>query len=165
MNYEYEEAPTEWARLAIFKIPGKPQPKGRPRFFPVSKTAVRTYTDDRTRAYEERVGLAATGAFRGHDVIPKGVPVHVRIVAVHRRPKSLHRKKDPEGRLLKATHGGGDIDNHAKIILDACNSIIYTDDAQVCSLRVEAFIGAKDEAPFSEVSVWVPASYNRGPRV
>lgn len=115
-----------------FEIEGKPVGKGRPRFRRVGNF-VQTYTPANTAEYEKLVRLRFQNA--GGVITDK--PVRVEITAFFAPPKSA-RKKDWAGMLanLILPTKKPDIDNIAKIILDALNKIAYVDDAQVIELSV-----------------------------
>lgn len=94
---------------------------------------VQTYTPEKTADYEKLVRLRFQNA--GGAITDK--PVRVEIVAFFEPPKSA-RKKDWAVMLanLILPTKKPDIDNIAKIILDALNKIAYVDDAQVIELSV-----------------------------
>ena len=106
-----------------FYIPGRPVPKGRPRF----GKGGRAYTDPKTRAAEVEVyahWLAAgavhlEGQLRATVTIDRdGATVEVEEID---EPKSPLR---------------GDLDNYAKLILDALNGAAYDDDRQIQHLII-----------------------------
>lgn len=114
----------------MFKIPGEPQGKARPRV-----TRHGTYTPPKTRAYESKVEAAYI--WQVGKVRPINGAVEVAIVAYFSIPKSYTKKKRAEiaqGRcpVLKKP----DCDNIAKAVTDALNGIAYKDDAQITSLTV-----------------------------
>lgn len=113
-----------------FEVEGKPVGKGRPRFKRMGNF-VQTYTPEKTADYEKLVRLRFQNA--GGAITDK--PVRVEIVAFFEPPKSA-RKKDWAVMLanLILPTKKPDIDNIAKIILDALNKIAYVDDAQVIEL-------------------------------
>lgn len=59
-------------------------------------------------------------------------PVSVVIVARYRIPPSWPKKKQMAARLHEIQPGKPDLDNVAKLILDAINGVVFEDDAQVC---------------------------------
>lgn len=103
------------------------------------------YTPKKTRDYEERVRQAFRSLYRGETpVFSKGVPVKVCIEVTQAIPKSWSNSK-----TLKAERGeiapvsrNGDLDNIAKSILDALNTLAYEDDAQVTLLIISKSYGA-----------------------
>lgn len=131
-----------------FTIYGEPQGKGRPRFS-TRGGAVRSYTPEKTVAYEEEVreaflAVGETGYFDKE-------PLVVDIKAYFQIPKSTPKKRIPE--VLKGfPMKKPDIDNIAKIILDGLNGWAYEDDSQVITLLVtKSWV---EEDPRVEVTIW-----------
>jgi Holliday junction resolvase RusA-like endonuclease len=114
-----------------FTIPGPPVGKGRPKF--ARRGAfVSAYTPQKTASYESLVKLVASQAMRGHDLLSG--PLIAIIIARNTPPASWSKKKK-----AAALEGGfiavkPDLDNLAKAILDACNGIVFQDDAQIAVL-------------------------------
>lgn len=122
-----------------FEIEGKPVGKGRPRFKRMGNF-VQTYTPTATADYEKLVRLRFQNA--GGVVTEK--PVRVEIVAFFAPPKSARKKDRIEmlaNRILPEKKP--DVDNIAKIILDALNGIAYKDDSQVVVLSVKKCFAAE----------------------
>jgi crossover junction endodeoxyribonuclease RusA len=99
-------------------IPQRAVPKGRPRV-----TTNGTYTPERTKAWEAKVGWEFV---------------------------ELHGKPLIEGEVLMALTFSGaraaqDVDNLAKGVLDALNGIAYADDRQVTRLVADKIVGGKPE--------------------
>ena len=119
---------------------GKPLAKGRPKFSSKGKF-VRVYTPKKTTDYETLIKFSA------QEVAPKELlegPVTMEIEAHLPIPKAMSKKK----RALIKSHDlrpitRPDIDNYAKIVLDALNDIIYKDDNQVVSLNIRKFYSEK----------------------
>ena len=118
-------------------------PKGRPRY---TRTG-RAYTPKRTRDWEQLAAKLLYQSSLGFQASPDDGPIGVELTFIHKRPKRLCRKSDPDGRLWRPIKGrGGDIDNQIKSILDACQAgRIIEDDAQVVELWARDLWGAKDE--------------------
>lgn len=117
--------------LVSIRLAGEPQGKGRPRF--VRQTG-RVYTPAKTERYESELRLAAQDAM-GRRVPYEGA-LAVTVRADMPIPQSWSGKKQrlaADG-LLHPTKKP-DADNFAKG-LDALNSIVFRDDAQVVDLRV-----------------------------
>ena len=115
----------------VLVIPGLPVPKGRPRF----TRAGFAYTPEKTRRYEKLVaGLAST---KRAGLPPFDCPIKVMVTAFMKTPQmSIKKTADAlAGYILPAVKP--DIDNLAKAALDACNGIIWRDDALICSLLVK----------------------------
>ena len=116
-----------------FEVEGKPAGKGRPRFKRMGNF-VQTYTPAATADYEKLVRLRFQNA--GGAITDK--PVRVEITAFFAPPKSTKKRDRIEmlaNRILPEKKP--DVDNVAKIILDALNKIAYKDDAQVVELSVK----------------------------
>ncbi len=114
-------------------IPGRPVPKDRPRV-----VRGNTYTPAATVAAEHRIALLARAA----GARPIECPVAVRAEFVF---------KDGRARA--------DIDNLAKLVLDALNGVAFKDDRQVVSLEATIYRGQKDLSvvtitPIAEELLW-----------
>lgn len=83
------------------------------------------FTPPKQRAYKLVVALAFSRAVRRAIAAPVVVVVRVQLL----RPRSNKT-------LLPATRNTADVDNWAKMILDAGNGIAWKDDAQVVALEV-----------------------------
>lgn len=112
--------------LTVF---GQPTGKARPRF---TRTG-HTYTPQVTRDYEELVRYTFVSGY------PKAIPiegaVRAKITAYFKIPDSYSLKKRNE-LIGKYYTKKSDVDNIAKIILDALNGVAYYDDKQVVKLEV-----------------------------
>ena len=114
-----------------FTVLGRPRGKGRPRF-----GNGRTYTDKQTLEYERLIAASATDAMR---YWPEGVvstPVSVRIVVYKGIPVSWSKTRRQRALMGGEIPGKPDLDNVAKIVLDALNGVAYVDDVQVVKLSV-----------------------------
>jgi len=116
-----------------FEILGKPLAKGRPRFTARGGFA-RAYTPKKTTDYETLV------KFNAQKVAPKELwlgALAVEITAYLPIPKSMTKKRlEMINSFDLRPTTRPDIDNYAKIVLDALNEIIYKDDNQVVGLHV-----------------------------
>ena len=120
-----------------FTVPGKPQGKARARtvYNPKQKRSY-SYTPDNTVLYENLIKT------RYLEVTDKKYenkePLHVTIRAFYEPPKSVSKKRME---LMLAGYEKPckkpDIDNIAKVILDALNDVAYHDDTQVISLCMQ----------------------------
>ena len=129
-------------RVLMIWVPVEPTGKGRPRF---TRKGV-AYTPEKTRKAEELISFTAKGAMAGREP-PRG-PVAVDIAATFEIPTSWSKaRKAAPGMPTKKP----DIDNIAKLVLDALNGVAFHDDAQVVSLTAR-----KDYAqlPCLCVTVW-----------
>jgi Holliday junction resolvase RusA-like endonuclease len=122
-------------QLFEFTVYGTPDAKGRPRFARRGKF-VQTYTPKKTISYESLVQMAF------QQVYPRAEPiagaVKMMVIVFIEPPKSWSKKKRGEAifGLIQPT-GKSDIDNYAKIVMDALNSFAYVDDSQAVQLFVE----------------------------
>ena len=112
-------------------IPGKPLGKQRPR---VLKSGI-TYTPKKTVNYETFVKMMYLEKYAGEK--PFEGPVSMLISAFYQIPKSASKRR----REAMAKHDippttRPDIDNIAKIIMDALAGIAYEDDKQITSCSI-----------------------------
>lgn len=118
-----------------FTVEGQPQRKQRPRFSRVCNY-VRTYTPKETINYENWIKLCyqqQVGQMYSND----DNSLAINIVAFYQAPKSWSKKKQLQainGEILP--HNSIDVDNTAKVILDALNGIAYKDDHYITDLTV-----------------------------
>lgn len=103
-------------------VPMEPVAKARPRVV-TANGRTRTYTPARTVAAEQEV-RAHLLPYRGS--FGPGVPLYVAITFYMRRPRT-----GPDHPIK-----GRDLDNMAKLVLDAMNGLVYPDDAQVVEMHV-----------------------------
>jgi len=112
-------------------LAGQPVAKGRVRF---ARSTGRTYTPEKTVAYETKLALAAQDKMDGDP--PLTGPLVVTVLAELQVPASWSKRKQQlaiDG-VLRPT-GRPDLDNYAKI-LDALNLIVWVDDSQIVDLHV-----------------------------
>jgi len=124
----------------MFEVPGKPQGKARAR-----TTRYGTYTPEKTVLYENLIKVC----YRQVTDYYTEEPLHMTIEAVFEPVKStskVRRKKMLEGEIKPTKKP--DIDNIAKVVLDALNGVAYKDDTQVISLAV-----TKRYGPFNKLNV------------
>ncbi len=129
-----------------FEIPEEPQGKARPRFDSRRKV---TYTPQKTREYEAIV----RDCYRiqnGNKESLSGA-VRARITAYFAIPKSTTKRDRADmlaGVILPTKKP--DLDNIAKVILDALNGLAYRDDACVTEVTARKFYS---ESPRVEVEL------------
>lgn len=113
-----------------FAVPGRVVPWKRTR-----GSGADRYTDPDHKAYRDQIGWQAKHATLGRGQIPFGdIPVAVSIAAVMDRPDRA------------------DVDNIAKVTLDALQEIVFDDDRQVARLlAVRLPAGGGDEVLQVEV--------------
>ena len=93
------------------------------------------FTPEKTASYESMVKLVAHRAMAGAGLM--AFPVALSLVVLHAIPKSWSKRK--QAAALAGTErptSKPDADNVAKAIADACNGVVWVDDAQVVELRV-----------------------------
>ena len=139
-----------------FVVDGPAVPKQRPRIH-----GRMAYTPKKTRDYEERVRKSFCFSYYGLGIeyarclgaiYSEGVPVRVQVEIIQQIPKSWSNSK-----TLRAERGeiapvsrNGDLDNIAKSILDALNTLAYEDDAQVTLLMISKRYGTD---PYATVRI------------
>lgn len=111
------------------KIPIEPVPKGRPRVT-MTNSGVRTYTPERTMIAEEEV-RAHLYKYRDK-AFPEYVPVKLSLTFYRRKSKWKPKNKTQYDKILPVRKP--DIDNLAKMVLDAMNGLLFVDDAQITTL-------------------------------
>jgi Holliday junction resolvase RusA-like endonuclease len=119
-----------------FHIPGEPVAKERSR----STRSGHHYTPAKTQAFETAVAWHARAAMGSSQPISGPVSVFLDITCAI--PASWAKKRQ------KAAMGAPkvsrpDADNYAKSVLDGCNGVLWTDDAQVWDLRARKRYGAQ----------------------
>ncbi len=114
-----------------FVIPGKPVPKARPRV-----TRNRTFTPQRTKDFEEHVGICAMIA-------------HNRT----RQPWDVNVEYGIECRFYFAGKPRVDGDNLLKSIQDGLEGVLYVNDTQVTQGHYFVYKGAQEDK--TEVGIWV----------
>jgi len=97
-----------------FVVPGEPIPKGRPRV-----TNGKAYTPKRTVDAEERVLAAYLERYPGQ------------------RTPNIFTDYELHATFFRKSRRRTDVDNLAKLVMDALNGIIWTDDDQVVKLVAE----------------------------
>jgi len=134
------------APFATFTVTGKPKGKARPR---VTRTG-HAYTPKPTKVYESSIAWQAKAAMQGR--APSTLPVIVEIRCTFTAPRKwpLQARKAVLATPLPATCKP-DADNVAKAVLDACNGVVYIDDAQAADLRVTKWYGGAEEV---NVTIW-----------
>lgn len=132
-------------------VDGLPIGKGRARFDSRRKMA---YTPSRTRKYERHVKNTAVLAMHGKKMIEQGKPVAAFIEVYLPVPSSWASwKKKLAGVDEVLATVKPDFDNIAKAICDACNGIVFHDDAQIvaCAVSKSHSPHARVEARFIEL--------------
>lgn len=121
-------------RIVSFTVDGPPVAKGRPKFTTRGGFA-RSYTPQKTRAYEDLIRCAALEAMGGKDLLEGHLTMTVTAYVAMPKAFSKLKRADAIDGLIRPTTRP-DADNIAKAALDGCNSILFRDDAQVTDLIV-----------------------------
>ena len=124
-----------------FEVPGKITGKGRPR---VNTTTAIAYTPAKTKEYEELVKQYFIIKYRR--INPLEGRIKINITAYFSVPKNTSKKQ--EENMLNNTISPTkkpDIDNIAKIILDALNKLAFKDDNQITKLEIEKKYSLEDK--------------------
>jgi Holliday junction resolvase RusA-like endonuclease len=109
--------------MITFRIDIEPRGKGRPRF-----GRGHSFTDAKTRAYETAIGWAARTAMGGKPAIEG--PIHLHVTAFMPMPKKIPAER--RGWPMTTP----DADNLLKAVSDACNKIVWKDDAQIVEATI-----------------------------
>lgn len=128
-----------------FTVPGEPVGKERPRFTKRGQV----YTPAKTRSYETVVKLCARSAMKGKKMLTGAISLSV--TAFFSIPKNFSKaisEKALSGELRYRKKP--DWDNVGKIVSDALNGVVYSDDATVSRAVVEK---RYSDYPRVEVSV------------
>jgi len=115
-----------------FWIGEAPVGKGRPRF----TRSGHVFTPKKTKDFEKKVAARASDEMVSLGLDPFTVPCKVYILAQHPIPKSWPKKRVEAATRGEVVPGKPDIDNVAKLILDALNGVCFEDDKQVEMLKV-----------------------------
>lgn len=120
-----------------FTVPIVPIGKARARV-----TSRGTFTPAATRAAERAIATIAKASMRGAK--PAEGRVLATVTATMPIPASWSKKRrqDAIESQIRPT-SRPDADNVSKLVLDACNGIVYADDAQVVDLIVTKFYGTE----------------------
>jgi Holliday junction resolvase RusA-like endonuclease len=123
-----------------FTIPGDPKRKERPQTRVIKtksgKYTAQVYTPSQTKENEKLIRTAYMLQC-GSAKVEQGVPCAVHIRAGYPIPKSRPKREKElmtAGKLLPLVKP--DVDNVAKVILDALNGVAYDDDSQVVMLTI-----------------------------
>lgn len=123
-----------------FEVPGKITGKGRPR---VNTSTAIAYTPVKTKEYEELIKQYFIIKYRA--IKPLEGRLSVTIKAHFSIPKNTNKSNTEEMLNNKISPvKKPDIDNIAKIVLDALNKLAFKDDNQITKLNIEK-IYSKEE--------------------
>lgn len=134
-----------------FCVYGTICPKQRPRAT-ITNGYAKVYTPQKTREYEQTIKQYALAS--GCKNVIGSKPFSVKIIARFAVPKSYSKKKKKQ--LLQGQcycQNKKDIDNIAKIVLDALNGIEYDDDHNCVALEISKR-WAKDDRERLEIGIY-----------
>lgn len=140
---------SEMSGVSIY-VPGEPVSKGRPRFV---RSTGRTYTPAKTATAERSLAQWAFEAMAGRPLFNE--PLGLCVDLAFAWPKSVTRKRrnDPHG-MWRASRP--DVDNATKLVGDALNNVVWTDDALIVLAVVRKFYS---EAPSTRIVVCPVAEF------
>lgn len=131
-----------------FTIDEAPAGKKRPKFSTVNGY-VRTYTPADT--LDNELYVRACYIQRTREKFPPKTPLRVNICCWYPMPKSTSKKKAAKmaaGEIIPVVKP--DLDNVAKLILDALNGLAWEDDNQIARLEISKVYG---EEPHTDVHI------------
>lgn len=135
--------------LITFTVPGLPIPQPRQRH-KIIAGHVSNYTPARhaVQAYRRAIQIAARLAYQGP---PLTCPLSVTLLFLMPRPQRLTWKTRPMPRVWCPCKP--DFDNLAKSTIDCLTGIVWADDGQIASAKVEKMYAAGEEEPCVEVGI------------
>lgn len=142
-------------RFIIHAAPrGKDRPRQSTMHLKDGRVISHFHSTKGTAEYEELIRQEFVVQVRGHELIPKSIPLKMEITAYFPIPKSTTRKNRQRmlgGELLPTKKP--DADNIAKIVEDALNKIAYEDDSQITDLSVKKLYVGDEEDGYVEVYI------------
>ena len=114
-------------------FPVDPVPQGRPRFA-ATPAGPRAYTPAKTRA--AHATIRTLWGYLGRRTIPDGVPFDIEMVATFARPRSHVGKTGLTAAGRAQVVPRPDVDNLAKLVLDALQGYAFKDDTYCRRLTV-----------------------------
>jgi Holliday junction resolvase RusA-like endonuclease len=124
---------------------GEPFGKERPRFATkYAKGAVNggfAYTPKKTKEHEKKI--AADYVTHPNHIALDRVPVKIKIHAYYKIPRKFARREKEAAidKKLLPKHKKPDVDNIAKLIMDALEGYAYINDVQICEMEIKKFYG------------------------
>ncbi len=133
-----------------FTIPGEPCAQGRPRFSTIGGY-VKAIDPAKSRNQKAFVKYFATTAAKQQGWTYTDLPLYVEIIAYMGIPKSKPKKwRTAAIRGQERPTKKPDVDNLFKLVTDALSGVIYADDKQIVSCRVQKWYS---EEPRTEVKI------------
>jgi Holliday junction resolvase RusA-like endonuclease len=117
----------------VIRIAGEPQAKGRARIGRLANGRAVAFTPQKTRMYEAMIRHEAQNAMAG--ALPLEGPVRIEIDAQFGIPRSATKRFFADALAQRAFPlKRPDLDNTLKAALDALNTVVFRDDAQVVEI-------------------------------
>ena len=124
-----------------FEVPGKITGKGRPRVNTMTCTA---YTPTKTKEYEDLIKQYFIIKYRCAKPLEGRISVDIKAYFnVGKNTSKIQKQAMLEGKLSPVKKP--DIDNIAKIILDALNKLAFKDDNQITKLYLEKIYAEEEK--------------------
>lgn len=125
------------------------QGKARPRF-----AKGHAYTPESTVYYEDSIKNAFYECAGDIEPVPKDWPVLIAI--------TVHKKiiKKSKSIVAQYDYTKPDLDNVAKLVMDALNGAAYTDDKQVIGLTIKRDMRKRRQTDMTSVTVCVPKHWD-----
>ncbi len=142
-----------FATMVSFEVPGEATPKMAPKFVRATGHTHKPTKEIHAAAVVKQFAVdAMTNA--GVFMLDGPVAVSIAVFRGRGRPSSKKGREQAEKGLIRPVTRP-DVDNVAKLVLDAMNGIAYRDDSQVVSLTVDKWFS---ERPRIEITVreWTP---------
>jgi Holliday junction resolvase RusA-like endonuclease len=122
-------------QLLVIKIAGEPQAKGRARIGRLANGRSVAFTPQKTRMYEAMIRHEAQTAMADAGVLPFEGPVRIEVDAQFGIPRSAPKRFVADALAQRAfPMKRPDLDNTVKAALDALNTVVFRDDAQVVEI-------------------------------
>jgi len=139
--------------LLLVEIPGAPVAWQRSRQNGRGRR-VRFFEAPHVAAWRRRIRAGLVTAMRGREMFTG--PLSMSVTAIHPPLSGDRRVRRPSPFKWKATRP--DVDNLAKIVMDAAQGIVFADDAQVCELIARKVHERQDGPPGVLVVVRTPGT-------
>lgn len=130
-----------------FEVEGKIKGKERPR---VNKNTGNVYTPNNTKEYETLLKQYFLLKYPNHEILEGRLKIE--IIAYMKIQKTANKKQKEQmlTGMISPTKKP-DIDNIAKIALDAMNNFVFKDDNQVIKMSVEKRYSEEEERIYIKV--------------
>ena len=120
--------------------------KGRPRFTRFGGV----YTPATTEYFERKIKASYIDMY-GNKKFDSRSPLRAEIEILHALPKNMSKKRKIELNCAPDTRKP-DLDNVAKLVMDALNGVAYDDDKQITSMSVSK---VNTIAPYSTIYIYI----------